>query len=185
MTHICADIADPAGWIAPSWVDTVQGYVGERVPIRTPTPHIWTAADWWRFRGFHKYPMFVATVAVGMPSDPVTEAFECLENLYQIGLPAGKVVGLDMEETADARYCEEFYGVLHRFGYRVWVYGSISTIFGNPPLDGYDVADWTGTQHYAGHAKVRATQYADAAQSGIGADLRVIRPWQWQFNLWG
>lgn len=184
MTHICADISDPVGFVPPPWVDTVQGYVGERVPIRTPTPHIWTRADWARFRGMKKYPVFVGTPAIGPAVDPITEAFECLENLYQIGVPQGDVVGLDMETAVNARYCTEFYGVLHKFGYRVWVYGSVSTVFGNPPLDGYDPADWTGKQHYVVARKVRATQYADAAQSGIGADLRVIRPFQWQFHLW-
>jgi len=184
MSHICVDISDPAGFVMPSWADTVQGYIGERVPIRTPTPHIWTKAQWSDFTGKKKYPMFVGTPAVGNAGDPVTEAFECMENLYQIGCSPGFVVGLDMETAVSPSYVTSFYNVLHAFGYRVWVYGSASSVFKNPVCNGYDVADWTNTPHYAAGSSVRATQYANAAMSGIGADLRIIRPWQWRTHLW-
>ena len=187
MSHICVDIADPANFTAPAWADTVQGYIGERVPIKTPTPHIWTVMDWQRFGKRKKYPMFVGTPAVGASGNPLVEAFECMESLYSIGCAPGHVVGLDMEMAINPGYVNKFYDVLHTFGYFVWVYGSASTIYKNPQCDGYDVADWTGQQHFAtppANSAVRATQYANGTQSGIGADLRVIRPWQWRYRLW-
>lgn len=187
MSHRCVDIADPATFMPPNWADTVQGYIGERVPIRTPTPHIWSANDWKKFGSRKKYPMFVGTPAVGLPGNPEVEAFECMEALYTIGCDPGHVVGLDMETAVQPGYVNKFYHVLNTFGYFLWVYGSKATVFGNPVCNGYDVADWTGQEHFAvapGNAAVRATQYANGTQSGIGADLRVIRPWQWRFRLW-
>lgn len=186
MAHICVDIADPSNFTPPEWADTVQGYIGERVPIRTPTPHIWTKADWDKFGNRKKYPMFVGTPAIGAAGDPLIEAFECMEALYSIGCNPGHVVGLDMEMAVNPKYVNAFHRVLKTFGYHLWVYGSKSAVFGNPACEGYDVADWTGVKHFAtGGTPVKATQYANGTQSGIGADLRVIRWWQWRNRLWG
>lgn len=184
MSVKCADIADPSGFIPPAWIQAVQGYVGERLPIRTPTPHIWSKADWSHFPTMRKYPMFVGTPAVGAAGNVVTEAFECMQNLWEIGCTPGHVVGLDMETAVNRVYVTNFYRILHAHGYKVWVYGSASSVFLNPKCDGYDPADWTGIPHFVNHANVVATQYADAATSHIGADLRVIRWWQWKRNMW-
>src|SRR5581483_6171107 len=139
LTHRCADSAAPSGVLpVPKGFNAVQFYIGERAPIKTPTPHIWTRADVARIPdGVRKYPVFVGTPAIGEKGEPVVEGFECLEALYRLGAPKGTVVGLDFETAVNPAYVTSFGRVLHWGGYRVWVYGSLSTVTKNPPLDGY------------------------------------------------
>jgi hypothetical protein len=185
--HICVDSAYPSVFQAghlPGGATAVQGYIGERSPINTPTPHKWARADWAGFAGVRKYPMFVGSPAVGAHGDPWVEADECIEALFDVGARRGCVVGLDMETAVDSAYVLGFWHVLAWAGYPLWVYGSAATVFSNPACDGYDVADWTGVPHLYPRKFVRATQYAGSSQSGGPWDLRVIRWWQWRHRLW-
>lgn len=185
LTHKCADSAFPAGVLpVPKGFKAVQFYIGERQPIRTPTPHIWTSADIAKIpKGVRRYPVFVGTPAIGFKGHPETEAFECLEALYQIGAPKGTVVGLDFETAVDPGYVSTFHKVVHWGGYRVWVYGSLSTVTSNPPCDGYDVAHYTNEPHFTGVAHERACQYADSKQLGTNYDARVVKSYQWFKHL--
>lgn len=181
---LCADSAFPAGLEPfPTGYKCAQFYIGERLPIRTPTPHIWDRNQINRLpKGIGKYPMFVGTPAIGESGDAETEALECLKALKHVECPLGKVVGLDLELAVAPAYVTAFGGVLNHFGMRVWVYGSLSTVFRNPRLNGYDPADWTGLPHVV--AGAHATQWASAGQLGTTYDARSIRFWQFKRHIW-
>lgn len=181
---LCADSAFPSGLQPfPTGYKVAQFYIGERVPIQTPTPHIWDRNQVDRLpKGIGKYPMFVGTPAIGAYGDSVTEAHECVKALIHIGCPRGKVVGLDLEAAVAREYVISFGWVLNHFGYRVWVYGSASTVFGNPRLNGYDPADWTGSPHILRGS--HATQWASSEQLGTSYDARSIRFWQYKRHIW-
>lgn len=96
LTHLCADSAFPGALApAPGWA--VQGY------LSGPTPHVWTPQEWDMFGRRPKYPVAVASLAVGDHGAAVAEAFAALEQAYRIGQPKGTVIGWDME-TAIARF---------------------------------------------------------------------------------
>lgn len=181
---LCADAATPAGLSPfPKGYSVAQFYIGERTPIRTPTPHIWSKADVNGLpKGIGKYPMFVGTPAIGAKGDAVTEAIECLEALFQIGCPTGKAVGLDMETAVAPSYMLKFAQVCNHYGVLVWGYMSLSVMSKNPRLNGYDIADFTGTNHLVPGS--HATQWANATQLHTSYDARRIRRWQNRFHIW-
>lgn len=183
---LCADSAFPAGLKPfPRGFKAAQFYIGERTPILTPTPHIWTKDDVNGLpKGIGKYPMFVGTPAIGKTGDAVTEAMECLEALYQIGCPLNRIVGLDMETAVNGAYVRTFGQVVNHYKMYVLVYGSAGTVFANPPLNGYDVAHWTGQDHHYPHAQEHATQWANARQLGTSYDARSIRWWTYRHRIW-
>ena len=155
------------------WHDAVAGYLNSR-PEGDPA-HPWSAEDWRIFHGNRKLPIFVQ-------SHPVThmaeaDAFAALKALYDIGAPAGIRTAIDLETAVDAEYVHRYGRVMHWAGYRVWVYGSASSVFGNPALDGYWVADYTGTGPFLyDHANVRATQYTNNPPANR-YDSSAVREW--------
>jgi hypothetical protein len=56
------------------------------------------------------------------------------------GAPKGTATVLDLETAVDEQYVTTFGEMLHTAGYLVLPYGSSSTLFRNPVLDGYFVA---------------------------------------------
>jgi len=155
------------------WHDAVAGYLNSR-PDGDPF-HPWSAADWRLFRDNRKLPIFVQ-------SHPVTDmaeadAFATIKALYDIGAPMGIRVALDLETAVNAEYVHRYGRVMLWAGFRVWVYGSASTVFGNPPIDGYWVADYVSTGPFLyGHADVKATQYTDNPPDGK-YDSSAVREW--------
>lgn len=141
------------------WSGAVAGYPDTRPYGDAASP--WTPANWAQFPRNRKLPIFVQSNPA--QADPVVDAFAMLRALFALGLPAGKGLrtALDLETAVDADYVNHYGAVMHWAGFRVWPYGSASTLFGNPPLDGYWVADWTGKPFLYRHAAVRATQYTD------------------------
>src|SRR5579863_875785 len=103
--------------------------------------HIWEAGDWDEYPGNPKIPIWVA----GMSGEDEGKAARAA--LHALGVPSGCVTVLDMELRVDRTYVAAFGKVLQDAGYKVWPYGVVSTIFRNPPLNGYAVADPTGTEH--------------------------------------
>jgi hypothetical protein len=157
----------------PAGFDAAAGYIGG------DTPHVWTLPEWRRLGSLAKLPIWVQshpTAAAGGEQ----EAFAALEQLYRIGCPPGSTVALDLETAVDAPYVNAFSGPLRWAGFHIWVYGSRSTVFRNPPLDGYWVADFTGQPHFAAGKAVRATQWT----AGQVIDKSVVRYWQWRNRLW-
>lgn len=132
--------------------------------------HVWPAADWQRFPGF-RLPIWVGGF------DGADEGAQAVFALRALGVPAGCRTGLDMETRKDITYVEAFGAALQAAGYLVEVYGSASTVYGNPPLNGYWVADYGLT---AGQMMtvletphVRAIQYA----SFPAYDASLVKAW--------
>jgi hypothetical protein len=172
MAKLMADASNPPAAL-PTGFSAVAGYIGGG------TPHVWTPAEWRRFGGLAKLPIWVQSNP-GQRADGLIEAGRVLQRLYALQVPRGSTVALDLETAAAPAYVIAFHSVLSFFGYRVWVYGSRSTVFANPECDGYWVADYTGEPHWPAGPAVRACQY----QSGPAVDRSVVRWWQWRNRLW-
>ena len=136
--------------IPASWQGAVGGYL-----LAPRAFHPWTLQDWERFPGQRKLPIWVQSAG------GETDGDACVAALQSLGVPPGVWMGLDMETRANAFYVNAFGTVLDLAGYKTWVYGSASTVFRNPPLHGYWVADFAdiGPFLYL-HPDVRATQFA-------------------------
>lgn len=153
-----AENIDPA-----TWDHAVAGYYGGPGAY-----HVWEHTekqnDWDRFKGRKKLPIWVA--AKGDKNGTV-DGHDAVAALAALGVPARVYTVLDMETMADKTYVAAFGEVLHRAGYKVWVYGSAATVFSNPALDGYWVADYAGLGPFMYErkgAEVRATQYASGQE---------------------
>lgn len=101
---------------------------------------------------------------------PNTDAVAFATWLHDNNVPLGTVTVLDLEMAVDPAYVNVYGSVIHSFGYYVWPYGSTSTLFQNPALDGYFAADPTGVEHL--YPNTVATQYYAAG----AYDLTVIAP---------
>lgn len=158
---------------------TPEGYKAAAGYIGGDTPHVWTELEWTRLGRMPKLPIFVR-------SDPgaasaITDAVDALCMCYHLRIPRGTPIVLDLEMAVNAAYVTVFGRVVHWFGYRVWPYGSASTIFRNPPLDGYWVADYRGIGPFMHSGRnVRATQY----EAGGLYDSSLIKYWSWAHRLW-
>lgn len=155
-----------AGNIPATWEHAVAGYYGG-----PDAYHVWPAADWKRFGRHKKLPIWVAG------RNGAGEAVAALDALKALGVPKGCWTALDMENRADVSYVDRF-GQVMAGHYRVWVYGSASTVFQMPALDGYWVADYAGRGPFMyehGNAEVRATQYA----SGPDYDSSTVKEFTW------
>lgn len=187
----CADSAFPEGLRPfPAGFQCAQFYIGERAPVKTPTPHMWSKQDVNGLpKGIGRYPMFVGTPAIGgNPSDGDVdkELMECVHALHDVGAPRGCVVGLDFETAVNPRYVNRFYSGMLWLGhpFRVWLYGSESFVTKNPPMDGYDIALYDGKATFAGIRHERAKQYADSNMLHTSYDARIIHRWQYQRHVW-
>lgn len=137
--------------------------------------HVWEAKDWEAFKGLRKLPIWVG----GMGGTP--EGWEAVQALYALGATPGCYTVLDMEARVDKTYVEAFGSVLQYCGFKVWVYGSASTVFGNPKLNGYWVADYAGIGPFMyAHTSVRATQYAN----GQTYDSSTVKSWTKYIGTW-
>ena len=154
----------------PPGFDVAAGYYGGPAAY-----HVWPVVDWERFPG-PRLPIWVAG------TDAAAEAVQAIRALQELKVPLGSFTVVDMETRAgraDVDYVYGFGGALRAAGYRVWTYGSASTVFKLPPLNGYWVADYTSDMSLidqllqTGH--VRAVQYqADVAP---GYDVSLVKQW--------
>lgn len=152
---------DPA-----TWDHAVAGYYGGPGAFR-----VWPHADWERFARHKKLPIWVA--AQGDKNGSI-DGKNAVAALHELGVPKHVWTVLDMETMVDKTYVEHFGQALDGAGYKVWVYGSAATVFANPALDGYWVADYAGKGPFMySHpdAEVRATQYA----SGQAYDSSTVK----------
>ena len=158
----------------PPGFDVVAGYLGGPDAF-----HAWPAEDWARFPGA-KVPIWVGA------QDGPGEAAHALTQLRRLGVPPGAIMALDMETRTGRLYVVNFAKVIQAAGYRLWVYGSLSTVFNNPPVNGYWVADYGISLHQAisvlsiGH--VRAVQ--DRNDLTPGYDAGLVKEWA-EGEMWG
>lgn len=171
-TERLRDAAFPAD-IPPNWPNGIGGYL--------PAPrayNAWTPQDWARFTLNRKLPIWVA----GLNGED--EAQAAINALRTMGVPAGVYTAVDMEIRVDKTYVTAYGNKMHDAGYKVWVYGSASTVFGNPALDGYWVADYAGIGPfmYVGKpgVEIRATQY----QSGKLFDSSTVKDYTYDDGKW-
>jgi hypothetical protein len=163
------DAAFPAS-IPTEWAGAVAGYYGGPNAL-----NVWSEADWDRFRHRRKLPIWVGGLG-GVP-----EGNAAVAALKALKVPHGAYTVLDLEGRVDKTYVEHFGDVLNDAGYRVWVYGEASTVFGNPPLNGWWVALWAGIGPFmVDHPDVRATQF----RQGTDFDSSTVKPWTFDEGSW-
>lgn len=142
--------------------DTIIGYYGGPRAFNA-----WTKSEWELFPGNYKIPIWVGG------KNGTEEGASAVGVLRTLGVPKGCVTLLDMEARVDKTYVSNFGRVLQESGYKVWVYGSTSTLFSNPELNGYAPAYPNGIRALYNHPGVRMTQW----EFGSTYDDDVIRKW--------
>lgn len=137
--------------------------------------HVWSPSDWGRFPGF-RLPIWVPSQG---PKDGDVDGLEAGGLLMDLRVPDGSYTVVDMEGMKDRTYVTKFAAKLKDFGYRLWVYGERSTVFGNPAANGYWVADYgITTAEGVGLLEtphVRAWQYR--ANIAPGYDASLVKEW--------
>jgi hypothetical protein len=154
--------------IPASWPGIVAGYLGGPNAL-----HVWSQKDWGRFAANKKLPIWVGGL------DGTGEAWGALQALYSLSVKPGAFMALDMETRVDKSYVEAFGKILNWAGFKVFVYGSASTLFSNPGLNGYWVADYAGIGPFM-YKGARLTQYA----SGTAYDSSTVKLWTYTFGTW-
>ena len=146
MTKIAYDAAYPNPHGIPG-TSVVLIYCGG------DTPHVWTAAEIAEQPEQYRLPVYVRS----NPGNAAEDAAAFIAWLRANGVPDGCATVLDLETRIDVAYVNAFGAALHAAGYLVLPYGSSSTLFQNPALDGYFVASPGATGIRPGCV---ATQYA-------------------------
>ena len=139
--------------------------------------HGWTRSEWLQFPGLWKIPVFVRSNPGQASAE--ADAYTCLQLMHDLDIPKDTAVVLDLEQAIDPKYVTEFADIVCGDGYKVWPYGSESTIYDNPHCNGWGVAHWTGLVHEEHHDWVVFTQYEDAGPE----DLDQIHRWQVHHHL--
>ena len=103
------------------------------------TPHVWTTKEIAALVARFRLPTWVRSNPTSF--SPVTDAQAFLTWLSAHGAPAGSTTVLDLETAVDAPYVTTFGYILNHAGFYVLPYGSSSTLFRNPVLNGYFVAE--------------------------------------------
>lgn len=165
--------AASASNIPSSWRGAVAGYVQHGDPYR-----VWTPADWQRFRGQRKLPIFVRSNPAGN-AQAQQDAFFTLQDLYDLRVPKGCYVALDRETSPDVRDSTTWANILRWGGYRPIQYRSEST----PSAPGFNwdwVAWYRDIGPFMADRPASATQY----QSGPLFDSSTVRPWIYTAGHW-
>ena len=156
--------------INPSWTGAVGGYYGG-----PDAYNVWASRDWTPFHRNRKLPIWVGG------QDGPGEAKQAIAALRDLRVPKRVYTVLDMEDRVDDLYVNHFGQALQAAGYKVWVYGQASSVFGNPRLNGYWVADYADKGAFMyDHRHVRATQYAQ----GQNYDSSTVRDWTYNSGPW-
>jgi hypothetical protein len=165
--------------IPANWPGAVGGYLPGGDPYR-----VWHRADWARFPGRRKLPIFVQSHPES--ADPAADAFTALRGLFLMGARPGCLTALDLEGAIDPPYVLRYGAVMRFAGFKVLPYGEQSTIFKNPPLDGRWVAWYRNIGPFmAPGPGVAMTQYADPANGSGGPwDSSTIRWATWIRGPW-
>jgi hypothetical protein len=156
--------------ISQDWAGAVAGYYGGPDAF-----NVWSPGDWKRFSSNRKLPIWVA----GRHGHD--EGQSAVRALHALGVPKHVYTAVDMENRVDKTYVEHFGETLQAADYKIFVYGSASSVFGNPRLNGYWVADYAEKGPFMyDHRHVRATQYA----SGPEYDSSTVRDWTYASGTW-
>ena len=146
MTHTCYDAAFPTPGGIPG-TDTVLIYCGG------DAFHDWSASDIASQPERYRLPCWVRS---NSGVNPNTDSAAMIQWLKSNNVPVNTATVLDLETLVDAAYVTQYGAALHAADYFVLPYGSSSTLFQNPELDGYFVAEPGAT---AIDIRCVATQY--------------------------
>ena len=108
------------------------------------TPHPWTDEDIAKQGVRYLLPTWVRS---NMGGTPQADGQKMIAWLRAHKAPVGISTVLDLETQVNPGYVLQYAAELHAAGYKVLPYGSKSTLFGNPKVDGFFVADYTGVAH--------------------------------------
>lgn len=158
---------------SPPGFKACAGYIGGY------TPHVWDKTEWKRFPELKKLPIWVSGDAVDASYGAAQDGQNILDRLRVLGVPKKTAVVIDMETRVGIEYLTKLHRIIRDGGYYLWVYGSESTVFQNPPCDGYWVADYTGKMFQFKHKAVRGTQYA----SNETMDSSELKQWSYWFRM--
>ena len=147
----------------------VAGYIGGA------TPHVWTLPEWERFSAYRQLPIWVKAGS----GTPLSQARQAATKAAGMGwrpfATHRRWIVLDMETWDDPPFVSDFAVTLHKQGFGCLVYGSASSVYGNPHADGYWVADWDGIPTLENFPDIKIHQYADNVPWDGGAvDLSVL-----------
>lgn len=146
--------------IGSGYTGVVSGYVGG------PNAYnVWETTDWMPFKLNSKVPLWVAGY------NGTDEGKSLLSILGNLGIPNGCPMAVDMETRVDESYLKAFAAEVQPF-YRILVYGSAGSVFGNPQLNGYWVADYSNEAFkWLQTVGVRAVQYRPDVPPGFDESL--------------
>lgn len=176
------DAAYP-GAALPTGTRILAAYIG--IPGRgnasPDTPHIWAPAEWNHYVELHPelrlLPMYVHNYADGQPEvDAANAVASAIELGWSPGLrgEADRIIVIDVETLVDYEYFLAMGEAIQRGGFRPVIYGSASTVRGNPPFGGYFMAEWSGTHAPTALSPgVLGLQWRPA-QPGVPWDLSVF-----------
>ena len=173
MTYLTlAKMADAAfaREIQPGF-EIAAGYYGGAGAFR-----IWPRAEWDLFPGY-RLPIYVPSPG---NKNGTIDGREAVAELQALKVPPDSYTAVDMETLKDRTYVTNFAATLHdEGGYRLWDYGSESTVFSNPPANGWWVAAYSLTMaqglHLLESPHVRAWQHT--ANIAPGYDASLVKEW--------
>lgn len=164
------DASTPPGVPYPG-AAAVMGYIGGN------TPHVWTRDEWRRFAALVQFPIWVGV----FEADPVGHARQAVSAARALGWspnpPSGNRRGIiiDYETEVNQAWIDSFAAVVWAAGYETFVYGSESTITGNPPKEGRWIALYNGLANLPDIPYAVAHQYAaNIPFDGTAVDLSVV-----------
>lgn len=127
------------------------------------TPHAWLPAEVARAKVNVRYLLPIFTRSNPAAASPAADAAAALATVRALGQPAGTLIAWDLEAAVDPTYVTAVDELVTAAGYRLVIYGQLSTVTRNPaPAGGYWVGDWDG---------------ADADPSWTGKQYTDAGPW--------
>lgn len=101
--------------------DVACGYIGG------DTPHVWSYAEWASRPERWRLPIYVRSY----PGNGSADGAQAKQYCQGLGMPAGAVIGYDLEQLQDAPMCYAFAAAIAP--YVCMVYGAESYVRANPP----------------------------------------------------
>jgi hypothetical protein len=135
------------------------------------TPHVWSDSEIAAQSARWRLPIYACSNPASR--NPTSDSAAAVAWLRAHGVPRGSALALDYETAVDAGYLTTFDKEVVAAGWRVLVYGSLSSVTQNPqPSAGFWTASWTGAAHLDPGAA--ATQWASDTMLAKPYDLSQV-----------
>lgn len=147
----------------------VAGYLGGN------TPHIWEVPEWDRFAGLVQFGIWVGA-AEGDPVGHGNAAVQAAHNLgWRPNAPLRRAIICDIETEQNRPWVDAFGKAVWDGGFQTYVYGSASTILGDPAKEGRWIALYNDEPNIPAIPAAVGHQYkANVPWDGTFVDLSVI-----------